>query len=314
MQIDKYSPSLSRNTMLQMLVTAIILGALVVLNLDYLRDVYFSNQLTTTGIFVNGLILVMFLLGIFRLVANLLYYRHQEVAISSFLENDSINPDMAMANIDESTLIAQRYQAMRALRLANASIDHGALAAILVANESARSSVPKFVNNILILTGVFGTIVSLSIALIGASDLLQTADNLNGMNLVVHGMSTALSTTITAIVCFMYFGYFHLRTTDIQTRIISLLERVTLEKLMPRFTVSQENVLNDIANLVKALRNVSDAMKQAQIQSDGSIAAPSAIDEQVSASILRQDQQLQQMNGQLSEMLATLRTGFRLDH
>ncbi len=309
MQIEKYTPSLSRNTLLLMLLATIGVVVIIVLNHNFLINVYFSKQLTQTGAFVNGLILLMFVLGIGKVVSNLLFYRKQEIAISHFLENDFINPDMAMANIDEHSLIGQRYTSMQSMWRNSSPIDQGALAAILVAKESSRNSLPKFVNNILILTGVFGTIVSLSIALLGASDLLQTTESLGGMNLVVHGMSTALSTTITAIVCFMFFGYFYVRTADIQTHVISVLECVSLERLMPRFSVSQDKVLGDIASLVNALRSVSESMQQ--MQGDP---ASGGGGNQLTTSIDQQSEQLHLMNQQLQDMLTTLRAGFRLDH
>ncbi len=308
MQIENYTPSLGRNTLLVMLVVAIVVIIAIVINLDFLRSVYFSNQLTQTGAFINGLILLMFVLGMGKTIANLLFYRKQEIAIGNFLENDRINPDMAMANIDEESLMAQRYKTMQYMFRANSPIDQGALAAILVASESARSSLPKFVNNILILTGVFGTIVSLSIALLGASDLMQASGGVGGMNMVVHGMSTALSTTITAIVSFMMFGYFHVRTTDIQTHVVSILERVTLERLMPRFSVTQDSIIGEVTDLVQALRHASESMKQTQSHVSG------VFDEQIAASVAQNDEQLQFMNRQLQEILVTLRAGFRLDH
>ena len=318
MQLEKYTPSQSRNTLIVMIAVLVIVAVVIASNLDYLHQVYFEDRITKTGIFANGLILFMFFLGLSKLVMNLLHYWKQEIAISNFLENDLINPDMAMASIDENSMISQRYQIIQGLWRKNAPIDHGALAAILVAGESSRNSVPRFVNNILILTGVFGTIVSLSIALLGASDLLQAAGNFGSMSLVVHGMSTALSTTITAIVCFMFFGYFHLRAMDTQTNIISVLEQVSMERLIPRFNVSKDKVLGDIASLVQALRNASEAMQQAQMQAsdddDGDDDGDGDGNTQIVEALQHQTEQLEANNQRLDEMLQTLRIGFRLDH
>ena len=308
MPIERYNPTKSRNTLLLMLITALLLGAVVAFNMPFLRDVYFSEQLTRTGIFINGLILLMFTVGVGKVIANLLFYRRQEIAIGRFIDNDNNNPDMALANVDEDSLMFKRYETMRNMQQINAPIDHGALAAILVAAESARSSLPKFVNNVLILTGVFGTIVSLSIALFGASDLLQTSNSLSGMNLVVHGMSTALSTTITAIVCFMFFGYFHIRTGDIQTHVVSELEQVSVERLMPRFSASQESLIGELAGLILTLRDVSDSLSTARSPT------VSGTDKQLISSVNQQSEQLHAMNQQLQEVLQTLRAGFRLDH
>ena len=309
MQIEKYTPSLSRNALLMILMVTVVLLVTIVLNRDFILNTYFDRQLTYTGLLVNGLILLMFFLGMGKIVANLLFYRKQEVAIANFLENDFINPDMAMANIDENSLIAQRYKIMHNMWRNRCSINQDALAAILVAGESARNSLTKFVNNILILTGVFGTIVSLSIALLGASNLLQTTESLGGMNLVVHGMSTALSTTITAIICFMFFSYFHVRSNDVQTHVVSMLERVSLERLMPRFSVSQDRVLGEIADLVQVLREASESIRQGQLYVEGG-----ASDERLAVSADQQNEQLQFVNQQLQEVLGTLRVGFRLDH
>ena len=60
MQIEKYSPTQSRNALILMLVSTLVAVAIIIFNIEFLRDVYFSNQLTKTGAFVNGLILLMF--------------------------------------------------------------------------------------------------------------------------------------------------------------------------------------------------------------------------------------------------------------
>ena len=71
------------------------------------------------------------------------------------------------AGLPTRTLVAKRYRLLKQMTQRRAVINHSALAATLVAGEASRVSIAKFVHNVLILAGVLGTIVSLSIALLG---------------------------------------------------------------------------------------------------------------------------------------------------
>jgi len=84
------------------------------------------------------------------------------------------------------------------------------------------------------------------------------------MGMVVHGMSTALSTTITAIVCYVYFGYFYLKLTDVQTNLISGIEQVTLTHLVPRFQIQTDSVLYEFTGLIRSLQGLVKQMEKSQ--------------------------------------------------
>jgi len=254
----------SRNILVRMVLLAALVVGLLVWKLDFINDVYFRNQLTLTGLLINGSIVALFALGLLKTIGTFLVYSREESAVLRFasnLENRSHEP---LDGVGSRTLIAGRYRTMQRLHESNTPINQGALAATLVASESTRNSFPKFINNILILSGVFGTIVSLSIALLGASDLLESAVDVGGMGLVVHGMSTALSTTITAIVCYVYFGYFYLKLTDVQTNLISGIEQVTLTHLVPRFQIQTDSVLYEFSGLIRSLQGLVKQMEKSQ--------------------------------------------------
>lgn len=295
---------LSRNTLIRMLFLALALVGLLAWKYDFLIEVYFRNQLTATGWIINGAILALFALGQLRIVTSLLGYGREERAIEQFMANlkRQITP---LNGVPAGSLIAHRYRTMEILHKSNTPINHSALSSTLVAAESTRNSLPKFINNILILSGVFGTIVSLSIALIGASDLLASAINVDGMGQVVHGMSTALSTTITAIVCYLFFGYFYLKLTDVQTNLVSAVEQVTATHLMPRFQVQTDSVLYEFTGLIRSLQSLVSQMETSQNTFS-----------EVEASILQSlndyQQRLQGMDRDLGDLKQLLRQGFRL--
>ena len=293
----------------RMLLRMIVLGAIVVIaliaNVKFIDEMYFTRQLTATGYVINGGIIAIFLLGMIKIVLTLMRYMREEVALdrtSANLEGGHENP---LKGVNARSIIARRYSTLSRLSEQYAKINHSALAATLLAVESTRTSFAKYVSNILILTGVFGTIVSLSIALAGASNLLEDLQGTGSMGMVIHGMSTALSTTFTAILCYLFYGYFYLKLGDAQSNVLGKVEEITTIYLLPRFSHDSESLLHQVTGLVSGLREAATGMKQ--VQEDFASAGDS-----LDATIGGLAESVARVSGDLSQVKQLLREGFRL--
>jgi hypothetical protein len=301
----QFRASYSRSILLQLILLSIVLLLIIVINLDFVNDIYFKNQATRVGYIVNGSILVLFAFGLFRVISLLMRYSLEESALARFLRNVEDEEARPTDRISKNSLIARRYKSVVEISKHNVAVNHSALASTLVASESTRLSLPKFISNILILTGVFGTIVSLSVALLGASNILDSANGLGNMSLVIHGMSTALSTTTTAIVCYLFFGYFYLKVTDVQTQLLSGIEQATTLYIMPRFTYQTDSMLHEVGNLVRALREAAERM--GQVEADFAEAGS-----QMNNMMGSYADSVGNLDDNISEIKQLLRSGFRL--
>ena len=251
----------SRNMLFRLVFFGVIAVAILLANYGFINDLYLKNQLTPIGMIINGGIMLAFLLGLIKIISSLWYYMNEESALARFVRQFS-GDDAArlLKGVNPKSIIARRYNIIRTLSERHAHINHSALASTLLADESMRTSFARYIGNILILTGVFGTIVSLSVALVGASSLLESAQDTGSMGLVIHGMSTALSTTITAILCYLFYGYFNLKLGDAQTHMLSGVEEVTSVYLLPKYSRDSESMLQEVSGLVHSLREAAGAM------------------------------------------------------
>lgn len=306
MDIKRLLTSLSNKILTQFFIVIAASIALIAFNFGSIYPFYTQDQLTNTGIIINSAIVALFLLGIGSIFFQLLRYRREEAAIATFVNNvEAQNPDY-FEGVPVDSFIAQRHGTMRTIQTAHGEIDHSALAAMLNADEATRFGLIRFINNILILTGVFGTIVSLSIALLGASDLIDSADaSLGGMGLVIHGMSTALSTTITAIVSYAIFGYFYTRLADVQTHCLSGIEQLTSIYLLPRYIKASDDIAHKMGDLIKSVILAADKLGQTQeTYHDAAIT--------LQQTIAANQQQADRFVDELAQIRQILREGFRL--
>ncbi|PID99855.1 MAG: hypothetical protein CSA79_06250 [Thiothrix nivea] len=254
----------SYTTVGQIILLLVLVAAAVIYNKAFVVRFFETTQTGHMGLILNGLIILLFTFGLLRIILLLLSYAREQAVLRQFiarLQDKVANPTYQLR---KSALIVERYQAVQLINQQNAAVDQGALAATLAATQLSRFTSVRFVHNTLILSGVFGTIVSLSVALFGAAELLDAPDSLDKMGTIIGGMSTALSTTITAILCFVFFSYFHLRLQDARTQLLANIEGVTSLYILPRFLTTEESRLQDVTVLTRELRQSAEAVRKVQ--------------------------------------------------
>ena len=303
----------TRNVLIQFLIALAIFVIILYWKFEFFKQVYFENQINAVGWTINGGIVLLFIFGLSRVVLLLLRYRREEAAINRFVRNLAVEED-PIEHVDPNSIIADRYDTLKMLHRKRASINHSALAATLMATEASYNSFPKFVHSTLILTGVFGTIVSLSIALIGASDMIEGAAQASGIGTVIHGMSTALSTTMTAIIAYLFFGYFYLKLTDAQTYLISRVEEVTATHLMPYFQLSSDAMLKEYADSITSAANLVKRFDKAQATYQLAARHMAESVSKLQAAVVRDEQQAEQMNARLEQLVQLAEKSYKQEN
>ncbi|MYB34030.1 MAG: hypothetical protein F4X92_02675 [Gammaproteobacteria bacterium] len=263
----------TRSILIRMPILLALLVAVCYWQRDILYQIYVENQVNAVGMVVNAGIFILFIGGLLQLVSRFFEYHAQEQYLRLFEDNARLGKD-ALMGIRNDSMVATRFRILDKAVRDKVEVDHGALAATLLAEQSSRNSFLKFVHNVLILTGVFGTIISLSLSLIGASELLQidstigdvverSAAQESSLGVMIYGMSTALSTTLTAIVAYLFFGYFFIKLTDIQTYLISNLEQTTAIIMVPRL-ISRKAQRSELVDESELINKLDESRKQHQ--------------------------------------------------
>ena len=299
------SRNTARSTLFQVVLFLILMAAALFWQRNNIADLYLSGEINPVGWLLNGVIILLFLLGMLRMISLLLSYSSEHNVLERLVEsvNDGVNDPTK--GLNEDALAVERYQYVQEMiRQAN-PIEQGALASNLSTSEQSRFTLVRYVNSILILLGVFGTVVSLSIALIGASSLLDSPEGANKMGMIIGGMSSALSTTMTAIVCFIVYAYFYLRLNNARAQLLNGIESMTATYLMPNSSHSESSLLRQVGELTVALNRSTERL--AEVQSHLITAA-----EDLNAAVKRQDNSSGISDETLQEFKELLREGFRL--
>ncbi|MEE9304228.1 MAG: MotA/TolQ/ExbB proton channel family protein [Thiotrichaceae bacterium] len=295
----------SRSVLFQMLIFVLAIAVLLLMQKKTIYDLYVSGDVSRMGLMLNGFIVLLFLFGLVRIVIVLLGYAREQEVLIRLADNLKNNKPKPVANLPEKSLAVKRFEQIRWVNQHNAPVNQGAMAASLNASESSRLTLIRFVHNILILTGVFGTVVSLSIALVGASGLLDSPEGMHNMSTIIGGMSTALSTTITAILAFIVYAYFFLRLNDVKTRLLSSIEDVTSLYILPRITHTEQSLIRDVAKLTVALRQAAERMSEVEHNFIGAGAS-------LQAAVDALHEQVDTVGSEMQEIKTLVRAGFRL--
>lgn len=252
------SKSSAKSTLFQVVIGLLLIAVLIFVNISTIVNFYENGDISKVGFIINGIILALFFAGMVRMMMVLFRYviQHQILRqLTGLLKENAKDPT---ARLPQRSMAVVRYKAVEWVAKQNAPINHEALAASANAHENSRLTFIRFVHSTLILAGVFGTVVSLSMALIGAAGLLNSPEGVKEMSTIIGGMSSALSSTITAIVCFFVFAYFYLRLNDARIQLLTHIEDMTSMHLIPKVTHSEDGIVREVTALSEALNQAAD--------------------------------------------------------
>ncbi|MEH6457326.1 MAG: hypothetical protein V7749_13435 [Cocleimonas sp.] len=255
MDIGKSS---AKSTVIQVVLVLLIIAALVFINIATIEKLYLAGDISKVGLVINSIIFALFFIGMIRMVMVLFRYVIQHrilLQLTDLLKENALDP---IARLPQKSIAVTRYKAVEWVAKQNAPINQEALAASANAHENSRLTLIRFVHSTLILAGVFGTVVSLSMALIGAAGLLTSPEGVKEMSSIIGSMSSALSSTITAIVCFFVFAYFYLRLNDARIQMLTHIEDMTSMYLIPKVTHSEDGMIREVTLLTEALNKAAD--------------------------------------------------------
>ena len=271
-----------------------------------LAEIYWGPLATELGMVVNGVIVALFLAALARIFYLMFAYAGEDRAVDRFEEQ--LDFGLTEAGIEDLTesLIVQRYRVLQQGRSELDRPQQATLSAILLNQETTRLGLIRLIQGLLILLGVFGTVASLSLALVGASDLLAFPQDGGGINLVVHGMATALSTTMTAIAAYLVLTLVFSRLVASQSGVCQRIELLTLRRLLPLVAQGDGNLARTLALRLKDLDRVAATLAEIQDRLAPSLEA------------MRNERQQQNEHGRrlmeaLQDVNQTLKKGFRLD-
>lgn len=252
-------------TLLQIVLLLTAMGVGVWFYRQPMMEFFAHTQAGTLGLVLNGAIVVIFLIGLARMIIMFVGYSREQAVLRRFVKRAQENAASPTYALSESALIVERYNAVQTITRQHAEVNQAALAATLVAGQSAQFTLIRYVNSILILAGVLGTVISLAVALMGAAGLMNSPESMKSMWDIIGGMSNSLSTTVTSIICYVFFAYFYLCLQDARTQLLANIEDVTSLYILPRFKQTEGNhLMQDVAKLVSELRTAAETVNQVQ--------------------------------------------------
>jgi len=250
--------SSAKSTLIQVVLVFFAIAILIFVNIGAIDELYKAGDISKIGFIINGIIFSLFFIGMIRMVVVLLRYVNEHRIIMQLTDLLKENATDPAARLNPKSLAVIRYDSVEWVIKQNAPVNQEAMAASTNAFENSRLTLIRFVHSTLILAGVFGTVVSLSMALIGAAGLLNSPEGVKEMGAIIGGMSSALSSTITAILCFFVFAYFYLRLNDARIQLLTHIEDMTSLYLIPKVTHSEEGMIKQISLLTESLNQAAE--------------------------------------------------------
>ncbi len=265
-----------------------------------------EQTVSKIGLAMMIIIFLLFSFSSIRLSWLFYGYYNETISLQRFVNLSKPDQENTYEAVKFDSLIRRRYDTITDLAARKGELNQGALASITVAQQKAKLTFPRFIQSILILTGVLGTIISLAFSLSGASNLFSMAGDGTGLMDMMGGMASALGTTMAAIVVYGIHSYIFQKLCDLQSWVLQEVERVTLVYILPVYEVSAAGLNRDLTNLVANLTTLVEELRY-------NFQSATTIQDEVGQVISRNSDDIRRFTLGVDAINNTLKQGFRLD-
>lgn len=247
---------------------------------DFLSFIFASGS--PTGRWVVRIILILFGIGLFDSLIQLLYYiRREKKALEkakayinqqmSIEHPDKLEESLREAGVWTKSLAYQRIQHLFQIKARNGTIDSDALAEIALGRQSLWGGLGRHFTSILVLIGLFGTVLGLSRTIIEIQPLIADIEHLDDPTRIgsiiggtLSGMKTAFSTTLMGLLGSLILGLFGFWVNRVGAKFSIELEEFTTTILLPIFNPSP---FDQLRQTTEHLTGSANAMESAMDES-----------------------------------------------
>lgn len=251
----------AQGVLVQLILAMILFAGLLAWKIDAIRNIYLPEHSSLIAMMVNGFIVLLFLTGVAALLRVYAHYRFEEGQIGLYLRKRATEEANPILSLSPESSLSRRYFKMEELHDKRTAINHDALASLMRTEEALYKSLPRFVNNMLMLIGGFGALATLILALMGASNMLGSQTGGEASSTLISAMNTAMNSTAAAMVCFIFYTYFYYRISDVQNHFFSRIEDIIITCIAPEFSFDSESINRETDALVKELAELLYRLK-----------------------------------------------------
>lgn len=246
------------------------------MNLDI--SYFFS---TSSSLIINSVILAFLVFALIRLLLVILMLREEKNAVDDLRESaDSLlkqypaPPILELVkDLKDSSVVKRRFVEFQKIKFNGKELSIELIQKVQSNIRLPDSVSSRRIAGILVLLGLLGTLLGLSVGVNQMESLLNSKQNFNSItdNMLgfIQGMSTAFSTTLAGIVATLFLMFIIFLVEKFRNNIEASFELIVVSQVLPVYSFShKKDDLAEIKEIIKDSRNVIEKVTKETINTN----------------------------------------------
>lgn len=236
---------------------------------------------TTSSMLINVVILILLLYALIRLAVILIRLRSEDQAVEvlkgnaeSLLKKYPAPQILKLVDdLKDSSIVKKRFIEYQKIKYNGKELSIDLIQKVQSNIKLPDSISAKRIAGTLVLLGLLGTLLGLSVGVSQMESLLNSKQNFNSISdsmlQFIQGMSTAFSTTLAGILATLFLMFVIFLVERYRNRIESSFEIIVVGQVLPVYSFShKKDDLAEIKEIIKDTRNVIEKVTKETINTN----------------------------------------------